>query len=725
METNYLGKQFRGLAGLCATLTIIISFLVLLGWQFDIQTLRTVIPGYISMKVNSALCLLLLGVAQYLLIFGRKNAKTKLFVGILTTTVFVVSALTLLEYIQARNFGIDEFFFKDFDSAGKFYPPGRNAPVTCVSFILLSLGIPFSFITKSRRYRLSQSLFFIVALISIQAIVSYCLGMQTSFGASSHARIALHTAVSLVILSLGFLSLCAHRGFVHVAFSKTRGGTMARRLIVAAIFIPPLINFLENVGLNAGYFDVDAGVLIRVLGSMIFFVVLILRNAEELFHSDEERKLAIATIWERERKGARLAAAHEAAIAREMGEAKMRAELIEARLRAEKAAGAKAEFLANMSHEIRTPLNGVIGIADILADTELNPLQRKYVRTLQSSGLGLLNLINEILDFSKIEAGKIELENADFNLHSFIQGQVDILRSQAVDKGLALSVSIDSKIPSHVTGDPGRIGQILLNLLGNAIKFTSEGSIVVSASLDTGSDSDKVAVKFSVVDTGIGLSPVAQARLFQAFAQADGSTSRKYGGTGLGLSISRGLVNMMGGRIGVISEEKKGSTFYFTIDLKPAKSPSVDFLHELSAIQIKPKKLPMGKQILVAEDNVVNQMVVMAQLRSLGLEGTTVANGQEVLNALKTNSYRLILMDCQMPEMDGYSTTSLIREREKSLGGHIPIIALTANAMKEDQDKCLSAGMDAYLAKPFKREALEALLHKWLPPTSIQYSIGS
>ena len=506
----------------------------------------------------------------------------------------------------------------------------------------------------------------------------------------------------------------------------------------------------------------------------------------------------------------------------------------------------KAEFLANMSHEIRTPLNGIIGAAEMLAEDAVTDHQRKYTRILQDSGTSLMVIINDILDFSKIEAGKLNLETTDFSVVNVVEGQVELLAKRAYDKGLSVRVYVDPEIPSRVQGDPGRLGQVLLNLIGNAIKFTAQGTVAVSAIRAAASADPKgeVGIRFSVRDEGIGIDRRTVNQLFQPFIQADSSTGRKFGGTGLGLSISKRLIELMGGEIGVVSELGQGSEFWFTLSLREVRdTPSEDasYRNRLTGLRalvidrdadnlrilssylrswgIKPligerlplvtdvhqggdivifsessdqgdaldqwyrarlatperhppcmvvlregpgvpapsafpwptiflakpvrqselynaivgltqggASAPLGEpaeerdaaaparkhRILVAEDNSTNQLLALANLKKLGYAAQVVANGREVLAALDAGGYDLILMDCQMPEMDGMSTTLKIREIERATGAHIPIIALTANAMKEDEARCLECGMDDYISKPVRRQTLKTILEKWL-----------
>ncbi len=423
----------------------------------------------------------------------------------------------------------------------------------------------------------------------------------------------------------------------------------------------------------------------------VFASTLILFSTAAAFSAfSVRRNLALADATERHLRGRREA------------EAVLRA----ARDAADEAVKAKSQFLTNMSHEIRTPMSGVVGMTSLLLDSPLTREQRELARVARLSATALLALLDSILEVSKAESPANESPCESFDPRGLLDGCVDLISAEARRKGLALSVDVDASVPPRLCGMPSRLRQVLLNLLGNAVKFTDAGSVTLRASMRDD------ALRVEVEDTGIGIAPEARARLFAAFEQVDASMTRRHGGAGLGLAIARKLVESMGGSIDVASDHPRGALVWFTARVRRVESPAEASPRlETVAHDVAPK---LAGRVLVVEDNLVNQKIAARMLERLGLVVDVANNGVEALAAM-TRPYDAVLMDCQMPEMDGYEATAEIRRREGD-AHHTPIIAVTAHATPGDRERCLDAGMDAFLTKPVEPSTLRAALSGYLAP---------
>ena len=668
----------RRLASICGASIVLLGVVVLLGWALHSSPLVQIEPSFPPMHRNTAVLFALTGIMLLGVVRGR---PVTVLVGSALTGA--IAGLTLAEYLLHVNLRLDELLGAEY--IPNQITPGRMSPVTATCFLVVTIA----FLVARTKLLSRNSGELGVAGLAIAAVgVTCCIGAisgtAASFAWGDFSLMAVHTGAGFLVLGIGL--------------AATAWGESRR--IAAEPFWLPIGACLFVLIFRGGLWQalsvkaaaLSTVTLVGTIASALVFggvVHLILKangQREALRRANDRLEVEIA-----ERRAAQEAA--------------------------QSGSRLKDEFLANMSHEIRTPMTGVLGMIDLVLATDLSAAQMEHLELARSSADALLFLLNDLLDLSKIEAGRLELSPVDFSVRRTLADAVRILEMRATEKGLDLITEVDEDVPDLLCGDAMRLRQVLVNLVGNAVKFTDTGRVRVQAGVEAKTGSE-VVLRVAVSDSGVGIPAEKHKLIFDPFRQVDGSTARRYGGTGLGLTICARLIRLMGGSVGLESEVGKGSTFTFTVRLGQAtaavEAPQAGALALNTALR-KDGRGTASLRVLVAEDNIVNQKLMSELLKREGHNVTLVGNGNDAVTAAQSNIFDLALMDVQMPLMDGWEAVANIRQWERETGRRMPIIAMTAHAMKGDELKCFEAGMDDYLSKPIHFDELRAMLAKWAP----------
>ncbi len=806
MEANdidpRIAARLEGAARISGWAVCLLGCLVLTGWAIDNATLKGVWQGWVTMKPNTALCFVLVGVS--LTLSGRpRGPRAHAVQDALAWAAAAIGALTAAEYALAADFGIDQRLFTATSEPGSQAPAGRMALATALAFALT--GAALATLGRPRWRRARQAGALLGAVIGLVALLGYAFGVPAMYGVWMFSSVSVHTAAGLLAVNIGSLAARPREGLMATVASDTAGGLMARRLMSFALLAPLLTGWLRQFADDERWITGGFSMAVGTVTYVVLFMGLILHTADALRRTDVQRRAArlaqqeqqaqlqgiidsamdaVVMIDARQRIALFNPAAEQmfgrhaaemvgapldtllpqdawamhvrhvetfgvgSTAVRRMGGARpvtgrradgssfpIEASISQldangqrfytailrdvsqrqfdqqARVDAEHANRTKSAFLANMSHEIRTPMNAIIGLTHLLRRASPLPQQVERLDKIDVAGRHLLSVINDILDMSKIEAGQVQLESTDFHLSAVLDNVQSLIHEQASQKGLRVTID-PGGVPAWLRGDPTRLRQALLNYAGNAVKFTERGTIAIRAVLLDDRDG-RLRVRFEVQDTGIGIGEGQRAHLFQEFEQADASTTRQFGGSGLGLAISRRLASLMGGEAGMDSAAGAGSTFWFTAQLGRGHGVQPTVLHpsQHDAEQALRQRY-RGAHVLLVEDNAVNREVALELLHSVGLAVDTAEHGQEAVDRARQRPYALILMDMQMPVMDGLAATRLIRALPG--GSAVPILALTANAFAEDRAQCRLAGMNDLIVKPVDPPVLYSTLLKWL-----------
>jgi len=658
----------------CAAVTAMVAgCAALCGWIVGNDVLKSLVPGLVAMNPVTAVAFVLLGLSLWLSILpptGRRPALAQR----CGSVVVLIGLLKLCDVFLGWNSGIDRLLFPGALETVTTGLPNRMAPTTALNFVIMGFAMVLEPRTY-RRYVLGQSLLMLSAFVSLMSVMGYIYRISFFYRIGSFIPMALPTALTFLVLGIGVCFARPDRGVASLLRDPGVAGIAARRLLPAAVLVPIAVGWLRLVGQRIGLYEVESGVAVHVVVNILVFAFLVSWSA-----------VLIRRV--------------------EAGRLERAAELADVSRKAEEANLAKSRFLATMSHEIRTPMNAILGMADLLWESRLDTTQRRYVEIFRRHGHTLLALINDLLDLSKIEAGRFELERVDFSLDDVLQQALELIAPRARTKGLTLTLDRESSTPASLIGDPLKLRQVLVNLLGNAVKFTERGDISLVVSSAAACRSGEIT--FAVSDTGPGIPSEQLEHVFADFVQADSSTTRKFGGTGLGLGISRRLVELMGGRLEVTSTVGRGSTFRFSA------------IFELG----QPHRVPRevidleGCRILLIDDDAINRLVLRETLAAWGAASQDFGEPERALTELarglsEQQPYSLAIVDGLLPGMDGFEAARRIR----LLAPDLPVVMLASDTKQGDEARRLDAGISGLAIKPVSRPELLRVVSKALQMT--------